>query len=878
MIQQKLDSFNKIPDYPNYLVYILTQMPQEEASTRAIAGLLLKNIIRVHFSSILSEVLAYVKTLSIKGLGDPDVMVRGIIGNVITTIVTRGGLADWPQVLPSLMELLDSPDYNVVEGSFGALQKICEDSARELDQDIEGTRPLNFMIPKIIAFFDSPHVKIRVYAISCINQFILMRSNSLFVHIDAFVAALFKRAGDENPEVRKNVCQALVMLLEVRPDKLMPEINNVVEYMLYSTQDQDEQVALEACEFWLAFAEQEELREHLRPFLDRIVPVLLKGMVYSEMDILTLGGDEDDTDVPDSETDIKPRFHRAKTHTFERTETNGGETSTPANREEEDDEDDEDDDMDDDDIYSEWNLRKCSAAALDVLATVFGNVLLEILLPFLREQLFHQEWKHRECGILALGAVSEGCMEGVEPHLQNLVPYLIQTLNDPKPLVRSITCWTLGRYSRWCVNPSGTPQDRSKYFEPLLVGLLHRVLDNNKRVQEAACSAFATLEEEACELLIPYLDPILRNLVFAFTKYQHKNLLILYDAIGTLADSVSGALNKKEYIDILMPPLIEKWHLLKDDDRDLFPLLECLSSVTTALGLGFQPFAQPVFERCVKLIHNTLVQYQLHQQNPSLDMPDKDFMIVALDLLSGLTQGLGNQVEALVSSSSPPLLSLLSVCLTDPVAEVRQSAYALLGDLSIACFTHIKPYLNQFMVDLISQVDPNAEHVSVCNNAAWAAGEIALQCGSEMQPWIPPLLERLIPLLISETTPRTLLENAGITIGRLGLVCPQLVAPHLDTFSEAWCKALRSIRDNDEKDTAFRGLCEMIQVNPNGIAKSFLYFCDAVVQWQQPPDELNEIFRKILNGFKQMMGPNWEAYTNHFPHHIRQRLLERYGL
>ncbi|CAG8510126.1 25561_t:CDS:10 [Gigaspora rosea] len=808
MIQQKLDSFNKIPDYPNYLVYILTQMPQEEASTRAIAG-------------------------------DPDVMVRGIIGNVITTIVTRGGLADWPQVLPSLMELLDSPDYNV--GSFGALQKICEDSARELDQDIEGTRPLNYMIPKIIAFFDSPHVKIRVYAISCINQFILMRSNSLFIHIDAFVAALFKRAGDENPEVRKNVCQALVMLLEVRPDKLMPEINNVVEYMLYSTQDQDEQVALEACEFWLAFAEQEELREHLRPFLDRIVPVLLKGMVYSEMDILTLGGDEDDTDVPDSETDIKPRFHRAKTHTFERTETNG-------------------------------------AAALDVLATVFGNVLLEILLPFLREQLFHQEWKHRECGILALGAVSEGCMEGVEPHLQNLVPYLIQTLNDPKPLVRSITCWTLGRYSRWCVNPSSTPQDRSKYFEPLLVGLLHRVLDNNKRVQEAACSAFATLEEEACELLIPYLDPILRNLVFAFTKYQHKNLLILYDAIGTLADSVSGALNKKEYIDILMPPLIEKWHLLKDDDRDLFPLLECLSSVTTALGLGFQPFAQPVFERCVKLIHNTLVQYQLHQQNPSLDMPDKDFMIVALDLLSGLTQGLGNQIEALVSSSSPPLLSLLSVCLTDPVAEVRQSAYALLGDLSIACFTHIKPYLNQFMVDLISQVDPNAEHVSVCNNAAWAAGEIALQCGSEMQPWIPPLLERLIPLLISETTPRTLLENAGITIGRLGLVCPQLVAPHLDTFSEAWCKALRSIRDNDEKDTAFRGLCEMIQVNPNGIAKSFLYFCDAVVQWQQPPDELNEIFRKILNGFKQMMGPNWEAYTNHFPHHIRQRLLERYGL
>ncbi|KAK9685410.1 hypothetical protein K7432_015502, partial [Basidiobolus ranarum] len=49
MVQQKLDSFNKIPDYNNYLIYILTQMPQEEASIRAIPRLLLKNNVRIHF-------------------------------------------------------------------------------------------------------------------------------------------------------------------------------------------------------------------------------------------------------------------------------------------------------------------------------------------------------------------------------------------------------------------------------------------------------------------------------------------------------------------------------------------------------------------------------------------------------------------------------------------------------------------------------------------------------------------------------------------------------------------------------------------------------------------------------------------------------------
>ena len=107
--------------------------------------------------------------------------------------------------------------------------------------------------------------------------------------------------------------------------------------------------------------------------------------------------------------------------------------------------------------------------------------------------------------------------------------------------------------------------------------LLRMVLDNNKRVQEAGCSAFATLEEDAGPELVPYLEPILRNLVFAFDKYQHKNMLILYDAVGTLADAVGPALQSPVYVEILMNPLLKRWEKLKDSDEDLVPLLEvCL--------------------------------------------------------------------------------------------------------------------------------------------------------------------------------------------------------------------------------------------------------------------------------------------------------------
>ena len=209
------------------------------------------------------------------------------------------------------------------------------------------------------------------------------------------------------------------------------------------------------------------------------------------------------------------------------------------------------------------------------------------------------------------------------------------------------------------------------YFSPFI--------DSNKRVQEAACSAFATLEEEACTELVPYLGFILETLVFAFHKYQHKNLLILYDAIGTLADSVGHHLNKPEYIQLLMPPLIQKWNQLKDEDKDLFPLLECLSSVATALQEGFLPYCEPVFRRCVSLVEQTLNQQMAHLQNADqFEQPDKDFMIVALDLLSGLAEGLDAHIESLVLSSN--LMQLLYQCIQDPMPEVRQSSFALLGE------------------------------------------------------------------------------------------------------------------------------------------------------------------------------------------------------
>ena len=46
-----------------------------------------------------------------------------------------------------------------------------------------------------------------------------------------------------------------------------------------------------------------------------------------------------------------------------------------------------------------------------------------------------------------------------------------------------------------------------------------------------------------------------------------------------------------------------------------------------------------------------------------MEEPDKDILVVTIDLLSGLIQGLGMQIQPLLESSNPSLFALVGVCL-----------------------------------------------------------------------------------------------------------------------------------------------------------------------------------------------------------------------
>ena len=300
---------------------------------------------------------------------------------------------------------------------------------------------------------------------------------------------------------------------------MVPHMQGLVTYMVSQQRHtEDPELALDAAEFWLSVGEHKDICMSLGPYLTTVIPTLLESMVYGEDDIARLEGQKDDADEEDREEDQKPQFAKSKaTKALQSGEAapNGANGSssgavTPLKNELDDGEIEEafdyEDEEDDGNPEDEWNLRKCSAAALDVLASRFHQPVFEITLPYLKDNLTHREWPNREAAVLAIGAVADGCMEFVTPHLPELIPFLITLLQDPEPVVRVITCWALGRYSRWAAQLP-TPEQKASYFEPMMDGILKKMLDRNKGVQEAAASAFSTLEETAKKELTIYCKP-----------------------------------------------------------------------------------------------------------------------------------------------------------------------------------------------------------------------------------------------------------------------------------------------------------------------------------------------------------------------------------
>jgi len=223
----------------------------------------------------------------------------------------------------------------------------------------------------------------------------------------------------------------------------------------------------------------------------------------------------------------------------------------------------------------------------------------------------------------------------------------------------------------------------------------------------------------------------------------------------------------------------------------MFPILECFTSLLAVIGLEAQVYVQAIYTRCLKTLNHIHQCYAHPDQHDIDELPSKDFAVCALDVISGLSEGLGEMFVTLVTSSKELhelLLRCMVASMNDEHAELRQSGFSLSGDICKNSFGLVNQEVAVAIMDCaLKNLEP--EFPLVCNNAVWTVGELAVQVkGDFMSDYIDRLMFGLINIMQTRDLEDNLKVNVAVTIGRLAIVCKEKVAVTADEYFAEWCR------------------------------------------------------------------------------------------
>jgi hypothetical protein len=247
----------------------------------------------------------------------------------------------------------------------------------------------------------------------------------------------------------------------------------------------------------------------------------------------------------------------------------------------------------DDPDAEEWNAQEdvdfdesdsnhvAGEQTMDRLANkIGGKDLLPPTFTWLPRMLQSGSWNDKHAALMCISAISEGCAEIMENELDQVLQLLMPTLRDEHPRVRWAACNALGQMS---TDFKGTMQ--TKYHGVVLPALIETLAAPEPRVQSHAAAALVNFCEEAeKEILEPYLDRLLTNLMQLLRNDKRFVQEQALSTIATVADSAESTFGK--WYPELMPALFSVLQEPNERDKRLLraKAMECATLIALAVG------------------------------------------------------------------------------------------------------------------------------------------------------------------------------------------------------------------------------------------------------------------------------------------------------
>ena len=839
------------------------------SAARMSAGYYIKNNMRNPACTSDPSVQQYV----IQSLGDPAEGIRRAVATCISHAVRDG---HWPPTVVDAVAAGLRGDQNAVAGALTAICDLCEDAVQLLGACGKTAQIIPAVVPFLQADQPAELRKKAVHAISILLEeagmdedkngrkgatWNAMAPNA--VTVLGFLAQMTQMQLDST--TMGYVIRSLVLLIPFR-DAVAPSFSHLVSLMCQKSVDPDEDIRREAIEFWSAVLYEPKFAEEAFQHLPQIIPVLLDCMVYSEMELGMLQGTDNDWNVPDKAEDVNPHKYVTRHRAIG----------------------DEADDEDDDDVMSS-TLRANAGLTLDKLAEHYGDQLLHGVLTIVDQKMSSNDWRQVEAAVMAVGAIAEGCYEGMLQYVGFFLKRLFQLLNEDSShyLIKCMCLWTISQYSPWFGTEDGM---KAEFLGAAMESILARMKSPSKRLQDAATSCLSVIADQLYENeLEPYAVAIVQTVSDCFKHYQLKNLYLLLECVTSLCNHLGSRVAHEDCFNTLVAPMVDMWGKVPNDSPMLYPFFQCFASVCQALGSGIMPMAQQIFDRAFTLAsHHVQARAQL-KSNPNADVPEEDILVVSLDLLSGLSDALKGSIVTLIQGQ-PDFVNLLGAALNDPSPIVRQGSYAVIGDLATAAPLMVQSLLPNLEGLFFTALQDPENNTGEAANVAWILTDLMSNQVDDGSPTLTsghvdkylPLLCRNMTLLKGEGM-LNMAQNSALAVGRFLYTDSGAIQRNGQLAPSRWVHSFFDIMQHIRstvavKEVAVRGVLYVLSSSPAEGVSALHSMFDTAVSFTSPSVELKRDFAQLFEVMKNGMGAGWGQSVAQYDKKKATKLRTTYGV
>lgn len=713
-------ALNNLPEFLKSLSDVL-QHAGNSPVARMAAGLQLKNYLTSKDAAVRSQyqerwlsfpetIRSYVKQNALASLGTETIRPSSAAQCVAYIAVAELPQGHWPDLIQLLTQNITNPGSTEMtkEATLEAIGYICQDIEPEVlvsqSNDI-----LTAIVHGMRKDEPSDHVK-------------LAATNALLNSLE-FTKANFEKESERH-FIMQVVCEA--------------------------TQSTNTQVRVAAlqCLVKIMSLYYQFMEHYMGPALFAITMEAMK----SEIDEVALQGIEFWSNVCDEEVDLEIEATEASEQGRPPTRTSRFYAKgalqylvpilmqTLTKQEEHDDEDD-------------WNPCKAAGVCLMLMATCCEDDIVPHVLPFVKDNIKHPDWRYRDASVMAFGCILEGPdPSNLKPVVEQAMPMFIELMSDESVVVRDTVAWTIGRVCE--LNPEAVVNEN--YLKLLLEGLV-KGLSAEPRVASNVCWAFNSLAEAAFEAaetpeegqepetycLSSYFEVIVSKLLETTERPDGSQANLRNAAYEALMELVKNS-PKDCYVWVQKTTMIIlerlnhvlalEAHIQSTSDRAQYNDLQSLLCAT------LQSVLRKMTPEDAPKISDAIMAALIQMFN-STSCKSGGVQEDALMAVANLVEVLGEQFMKYMDAFSPFLALGLK---NHSEYQVCQAAVGLTGDICRALSLKVLPFCDDIMMMLMENLSDTNVHRSVKPQILSVFGDIALAIGPQFKKYLDVVLQTLL--------------------------------------------------------------------------------------------------------------------------------------